>query len=78
MIDKIHLFPVLDATGYPDKTDATTRRIEKHQEEYRAMVRSNKADQEIEELLMDLYNKKAEQQRLRMEIFNNRKLDVYV
>jgi len=78
MIDKIRMFPMVDATGYPDKTDATTRRIEKHQEEYRALVQSNKADKEIEELLMDLYNKKAEQQRLRMEIFNNRKLDVYV
>jgi Spy/CpxP family protein refolding chaperone len=78
MIDKIRMFPMVDATGYPDKTDATTRRIEKHQEEYRALVQANKADQEIEELLMDLYNKKAEQQRLRMEIFNNRKLDIYV
>jgi len=78
MIDKIRMFPMVDATGYPDKTDATTRRIEKHQEEYRALVQANKADKEIEDLLMDLYNKKAEQQRLRMEIFNNRKLDIYV
>ena len=78
MIDKIRMFPMLDATGYPDKTDAATRRIQKHQEEYRLELKSNKADQKIEELLMDLYNKKAEQQRLRLEIFNNRKLDVYV
>jgi hypothetical protein len=78
MIDKIRLFPMVDATGYPDKTDATVRRIEKHQEEYRAFVQSKKADLEIEELLMDLYNKKAEQQKLRLEIFNNRKLDIYV
>jgi hypothetical protein len=78
MIDKIRLFPMVNATGYPDKTDATARRIEKHQEEYRAFVQSKKADLEIQELLMDLYNKKAEQQKLRLEIFNNRKLDVYV
>jgi len=78
MIDKIRLFPMVDATGYPDKTDATQRRIEKHQEEYRLMVKSKKADQQIDELLMDLYNKKAEQQKLRLEIFNNRKLDIYV
>ena len=78
MIDKIRLFPMVDATGYPDKTDANNRRIEKHQEDYRALIQSKKADLEIEDLLMDLYNKKAEQQRLRLEIFNNRKLDVYV
>jgi predicted transcriptional regulator len=78
MIDKIRFFPIVDATGYPDKTDATTRRIEKHQEEYRLSLRSKKADQEINELLLDLYNKRAEQNKLRLEIFNNRKLDVYV
>ena len=78
MIDKIRLFPMVDATGYPDKTDANQRRIEKHQEEHRATVQMTLAERKIDELLMDLYNKKAEQQRLRLEIFNNRKLDVYV
>lgn len=78
MIDKIRLFPMVDATGYPDKTDATERRIEKYQEEYRAVVKANKAERKIEELLMDLYNKRAEQQKLRLEIFTDRKLDVYV
>ena len=78
MIDKIRLFPMVDASGYPDKTDATNRRIEKHQEEQRATVQMIKAENKIDELMMDLYNKKAERQRLRLEIFNNRKLDVYV
>ena len=78
MIDKIRLFPIVDATGYPDKTDATNRRIEKHQEEYRAVVKANEVEKKIDELIMDLYNKKAEQQKLRLEIFTNRKLDIYV
>ena len=78
MIDKIRMFPMTDASGYPDKTDATNRRIEKHQEEYRAVVKANRMEHKIDELLMDLYNKKAEQQKLRLEIFTNRKLDVYV
>jgi Spy/CpxP family protein refolding chaperone len=78
MIDKIRLFPMVDATGYPDKTDAFQRRVEKYQEEYRAVVKANKAERKIEELLMDLYNKRAEQQKLRLEIFTDRKLDVYV
>jgi predicted CopG family antitoxin len=78
MIDKIRLFPMVDATGYPDKTDATTKRIEKHQEEYRMLVKSKKADHQINELLLELYNKKAEKRKLELEIFNNRKLDIYV
>jgi Spy/CpxP family protein refolding chaperone len=78
MIDKIRLFPMVDATGYPYKTDATERRIEKYQEEYRAVLKANKVERKIEELLLELYNKRAEQQKLRLEIFTDRKLDVYV
>jgi len=69
---------MVDATGYPQKVDAEQRRIEKHQEEHRAIVKATKAERKIDELLLELYNKKAEQQKLRLEIFNNRKLDIYV
>jgi len=78
VIDKIRLFPMVNASGYPQKVDAEQRRIEKHQEEYRAVVKAAKAERKIEDLLLELYNKKAEQQKLRIEIFNNRKLDIYV
>ena len=78
MIDKIRWFPMVDASGYPDKTDATQKRIEKHQEEYRMAVKSAKAERKIDDILLELYNKKAEQQKLRLEIFQNRKLDFYV
>jgi len=78
MIDKIRLFPIVDATGYPDKTDATTKRIEKHQEEYRLALRAKKAEHQVDELLLELYNKKAAKRQLELEIFNNRKLDIYV
>ena len=78
MIDKIRLFPMVDASGYPDKTDAATRRIEKHQEEYRAELKMKKLEHKLDELLMDLYNKKAEQQKLRLEIFTNRRIDIQV
>lgn len=78
MIDKIRWFPIMDATGYPDKTDANQRRIEKHQEEYRAVIKAAKAEHKIQDLLFELYNKRAEQQILRLEIFTNRKVDFYV
>lgn len=69
---------MVDASGYPDKTDAVQRRIEKHQEEYRATVKAAKAQHKIDDILLELYNKRAEQQKLRLEIFNNRKiLDIY-
>ena len=78
MIDKIRWFPIVDATGYPQKTDGTQRRIEKFQEEYRAIVKAAKAEDKLDDLLFELYCKKAEQQKIRLEIFTNRKLDVYV
>lgn len=78
MIDKIKWFPIVDATGYPQKQDGIQRRIEKHQEEYRAVVKAAKAEQKLDDLLFELYCKKAEQQEIKIEIFNNRKLDVYV
>jgi len=77
MIDKIILYPIVDATGYPDKTDAVQKRIEKHQEEYCNQIKMVKMERKLDELILDLYNKKAEQQKLRLEIFNNRTIDVY-
>jgi len=78
VIDKIRMFPLVDASGYPQKTDGTQRRIEKHQEEHRAIVKSAKAETELQDILFELYCKKAEQNKIRLEIFQNRKLDVYV
>jgi len=78
MIDKIRMFPMVDASGYPDKTDATKRRLEKHQEEHQTIVKVTKAEHKIQDLLFELYSKRAEQQKLRLEIFTDRKLDVYV
>lgn len=78
MIDKITLFPIVDATGYPQKTDGTQRRLEKFQEEHRAVLKAIKVERKLDDLLFELYCKKAEQQEIRLEIFTNRKLDVYV
>tara|TARA_R110000868_G_scaffold408207_1_gene690729 strand:- start:621 stop:857 length:237 start_codon:yes stop_codon:yes gene_type:complete len=78
MIDKITLFPIVDATGYPQKTDGTQRRLEKFQEEHRAVLKAIKVERKLDDLLFELYCKKAEQQEIRLEMFTNRKLDVYV
>jgi len=78
MIDTIKLFPTVQPSGYPDKTDALERRVEKHHEEYRALLEQKKVQDKIEDIAFELYVKKAEQNKLRLEIFQNRKLDLYV
>jgi len=78
MFDKLTLFPIVDATGYPQKTDGTQRRLEKFQEEHQAVLKAIKVERKLDDLLFELYCKKAEQQEIRLEMFTNRKLDVYV
>jgi hypothetical protein len=76
-MDAIRLFPMVHPSGYPDKTDATERRIEKHHEEYRALLEQKKVQDKIQDIAFEIYTKTHEQNRLRIEIFQNRKLDLY-
>jgi hypothetical protein len=78
VIDSIRLFPLIEPSGYPQKVDATDRRVEKNQEDYQAFLRNKKAQQELQDLQFEIYTKTYEQNKLRLEIFTNRKLDFYV
>jgi predicted HicB family RNase H-like nuclease len=64
--------------GYPTKTDALERRTERLNEEYKQALKMQKMDIKIDELEFELYVKKAERNQLSLEIFTNRKLDIYV
>jgi len=64
--------------GEPTKTDALERRAERLQEEYAQALKMKKAKDKINDLEFELYVKKAERNQLRLEIFTNRKLDIYV
>jgi chromosome segregation ATPase len=64
--------------GEPTKTDALERRAEKLTEEYKQALKMKKMDIKIDELEFELYVKKAERNQLNLEIFTNRKLDIYV
>jgi 23S rRNA maturation mini-RNase III len=64
--------------GYPTKTDALERRAEKLTEDYKQAVKMRKMDEKIDDLEFELYVKKAERNQLNLEIFTNRKLDIYV
>ena len=71
-------YPMVQPEGYPTKTDALERRAEKLTEEYKQALKMQKMDIKIDELEFELYVKKAERNQLSLEIFTNRKLDIYV
>jgi chromosome segregation ATPase len=64
--------------GEPTKTDALERRAERLQEEYAQALKMRKVKDKIDDLEFELYVKKAERNQLSLEIFTNRKLDIYV
>jgi chromosome segregation ATPase len=64
--------------GEPTKTDALERRAERLTEEYAQALKMKKVKDKIDDLEFELYVKKAERNQLSLEIFTNRKLDIYV
>jgi chromosome segregation ATPase len=64
--------------GYPNRTDALERRAERMTEEYKQALKMKKVDEKIDAVEFELYVKKAERNQLNLEIFTNRKLDIYV
>jgi chromosome segregation ATPase len=64
--------------GEPNRTDALERRAEKLTEDYKQALKMKKVDEKIDDLEFQLYVKKAERNQLSLEIFTNRKLDIYV
>jgi len=77
-IDTIRLFPMIKPSGYPQEYDLVERKMLKQQEMQRAALEQKKVQIAIEDLAFEIYAKNAEQTRLRIEIFQNRKLDIYV
>ena len=71
-------YPMVQPEGYPTKTDALERRAERLTEEYKQAVKMKKVDEKIDALEFELYVKKAQRNQLNLEIFTNRKLDMYV
>jgi hypothetical protein len=71
-------YPMVQPGGEPTKTDALERRAERMTEEYKQALKMKKMDDKIDDLEFELYVKKAERNQLNLEIFTNRKLDIYV
>ena len=71
-------YPMVQPGGEPTKTDALERRAEKLTEDYKQALKMKKMDDKIDDLEFELYVKKAERNQLNLEIFTNRKLDIFV
>ena len=71
-------YPMVQPGGEPTKTDALERRAERLQEEYAQALKMRKVKDKIDDLEFELYVKKAQRNQLSLEIFTNRKLDIYV
>jgi hypothetical protein len=71
-------YPMVQLGGEPNRTDALERRAERLTEDYKQALKMQKVDIKIDALEFELYVKKAERNQLSLEIFTNRKLDIYV
>ena len=78
MIDTIKLFPTVQPSGYPDKHDLAQVKLEKQHEMNKVNELAKQKQTQLQDISFEIYTKKVVQERLRMEIFQNRKLDIYV
>jgi hypothetical protein len=78
MIETIRLFPTVQASGYPDKHDLAQAKLEKTQDVNKTLEVTKQKQIELQDIGFEIYCKKVVQERLRMEIFQNRTLDIYV
>ena len=78
MIDTIKLFPTVQPSGYPDKHDLAQKQLEKQHEMNKANELAKQKQTELQNIAFEIYCKKVTQEHIRMEIFQNRKLDIYV
>ena len=78
MIDTIKLFPTVQPSGYPDRHDLAQAKLEKQHEMNKANELAKQKQVQLQDIGFEIYCKKTVQERIRMEIFQNRKLDVYV
>ena len=77
MIDTIKLYPTVQPSGYPDRHDLAQVKLEKQHEMNKANELAKKKQTQLQDIGFEIYTKKVVQERLRMEIFTNRKLDLY-
>lgn len=79
MIQLHKWFPFVFPTPYDVRAIASERRAERLEYEYRLAVEYEKVNKAVDALEVELYNKRAWQRTVELEIFNNtRRFDRYV
>jgi hypothetical protein len=68
---------MLDVADYPTKADVSERRAQSLARRVRLALKFKKAKDKIDELEVELYNKKCQQHKFSLEIFQNRKVDFW-
>jgi len=58
--------------------DLAQKKLEKQHEVNKALELAKQKQVQLQDIGFEIYCKKVTQERIRMEIFNNRKLDIYV
>ena len=76
MIDALRWYPILPVVGYPTKFDVVNQRMERLNAEQVNLLKSARAEHKMRDLEFELYVKRADQAKLRLEIFQNRKVDL--
>ena len=76
MISLHKWYPFVHPTPYDVQAIALEKRLERLEYEYQQQVKAQKARDAIEEYDLELYNKRAHQTTVELEIFSNkRKID---
>jgi hypothetical protein len=79
MIQLRKWYPFVFPTPYDIRAIASERRAERLEAEYKQAVEAEKVNKAVDALEIELYNKRARQQTIELEIFNNTKhFDKYV
>ena len=79
MIQLHKWYPFVHPTPYDVKAVAHEKRAERMEYEYKLAVEAEKINKAVDALEIELYNKRARQRTIELEIFNNtRRFDRYV
>ena len=79
MIQLHKWFPFVFPSPYDVRAIASERRAERLEYEYKLALEAQKVERAVDALEIELYNKRARQRTIELEIFNNtRHFDKYV
>jgi hypothetical protein len=78
MIQLHKWYPFVHPSPHDIKTLAAERRAERLEHEYKEALKGEKVERAVNALEIELYNKRARQNTIELEMFTPHKLDIYV